>query len=394
MVRSLTTARTLRLALAILPLVALALTVGVPAGEAAIANVRTGSVVSSSGNSLAVTMSSGSTAGDLLVATISSDNGSATFSGPSGWVQGPNVGVGGNSGRAEIWYYANNPGGISSATFTTSGATLVAGQLSEWSGVATSSPLDASGTNTTTGATNITVSTSGAPTVTGGVGITSFDLAMGKSQNITFTPGSGWSNLGSNGSTSPTNAYTADYKLSVGTSTVSEQETANKAWDWAATIAVFKPAPSCSGGSLTLSAPSSASFSAVTLDGTDQTVTTTVQVTPDDETGSGSGWNVTGTSTTFNDGSGHTLSTSATSVTSASAAAGSPSCNLPTNSIGYPVTLPAGSSPPTAVKLYNAAAATGKGQTNVTLTFQLAVPANAHIGTYTSTWTFAIVSGP
>jgi hypothetical protein len=58
------------------------------------------------------------------------------------------------------------------------------------------------------------------------------------------------------------------------------------------------------------------------------------------------------------------------------------------------VTLPAGSSPPTAVKLYNAAANTGEGPTNVTLKFQLSIPANTYHGTYTSTWTFAIVSGP
>ena len=369
------------------------MTVGAGPAGAAIANVRIGSVVTSSGNSLAVTMSSSSTAGDLLVATISNDSGNA-FSGPSGWLQGPAVSTtGSNTGRAAVWYYPNNPGGISSATFTTTGASVVAGQLSEWSGVAASSPLAVSGTNTAINASSITVSTSGAPTVTGGVGITSFDLAMSKSQSITFTPGSGWTNLGSNGA-SVTNAYAADYKLNVGTSTVSELESENKAWDWAATIAVFKPAPTCSGGSLSLSAPSSASFSAVTLNGTDQTVTTTLQLTPDDETGSGSGWNITGTSTSFDDGSGHTLSTSATSVTGASATAGSPSCNLPSNSIGYPVTLPAGSSPPTAVKLYNAATSTGKGQTNVTLTFQLSVPANTYHGTYTSTWTFAVASGP
>jgi len=58
------------------------------------------------------------------------------------------------------------------------------------------------------------------------------------------------------------------------------------------------------------------------------------------------------------------------------------------------VTLPAGSIPPTAVKLFKAASNTGSGPTNVTLSFQLAVPANAYRGTYTSTWTFAIVSGP
>jgi len=120
-------------------------------------------------------------------------------------------------------------------------------------------------------------------------------------------------------------------------------------------------------------------------------------LTPDDESGTGTswnGWNITGTSTTFSDGAGHTLPTSAASISAASRVAGTGNCSLPTNSITYPVTLPAGSTPPTAVKLYNAAANTGEGPTNVTLTTKLAVGANTFKGTYTSTWTFAIVSGP
>jgi hypothetical protein len=81
-------------------------------------------------------------------------------------------------------------------------------------------------------------------------------------------------------------------------------------------------------------------------------------------------------------------------VTAASTATTGGNCVVPSNSIGYPVTLPAAASAPTAVKLYNAAVNTGEGPTNVTLTFNLAVPANAYIGPYTSTWTFASVSGP
>jgi hypothetical protein len=158
-------------------------------------------------------------------------------------------------------------------------------------------------------------------------------------------------------------------------------------------IATFKPV-ACGSGALGLTAPASTSFPSFTLDGTDQTATTTVTLQPDDETAGHAGWNMTETSTTFSDGSGHTLPTSATATTAASSAAASGNCGLPTNSITYPVTLPAGSTAPAAVKAYNAAAATGQGPTNVTLAFQLAVPANSFHGTYTSTWTFAIVSGP
>jgi hypothetical protein len=130
------------------------------------------------------------------------------------------------------------------------------------------------------------------------------------------------------------------------------------------------------------------------LNGTDQTTTTTLTVKPDDETAGHAGWNITETSTSFNDGAGHSLPTSATTTTAASTATTGGNCVMPTNSIGYPVTLPAGSVAPTAVKAYNASAGTGQGPTNVTLTYKLAVPANAYHGTFTSTWTIAIVSGP
>ena len=58
------------------------------------------------------------------------------------------------------------------------------------------------------------------------------------------------------------------------------------------------------------------------------------------------------------------------------------------------VTVPAGSSPPGAAKLYNAAASSGAGPVTVELTTHLAVPANVRVGSYSSTWTLSIASGP
>ena len=69
-------------------------------------------------------------------------------------------------------------------------------------------------------------------------------------------------------------------------------------------------------------------------------------------------------------------------------------CTSPTNSIGYPVGVPAGSTPPTAVKYFNAAAATGAGQFTNTPSVDVSVPANTAVGSYTSTLTLAAVSGP
>jgi WxL domain surface cell wall-binding len=146
-----------------------------------------------------------------------------------------------------------------------------------------------------------------------------------------------------------------------------------------------------------VSTPPNVSFAA-TLNGLDQTVNATQALDVGDATGSGTGWNITATSTTFTTGGGspHLLSTSATTVTSAPADAcdASATCTLATNSVTYPYTLPAAAVAPTATKLYNAAANTGMGNQTVTPTWKLAVPASTFAGTYTSTWTLSLVSGP
>ena len=128
-------------------------------------------------------------------------------------------------------------------------------------------------------------------------------------------------------------------------------------------------------------------------DGFSRLIATTVT----DATGSGSGWNLTITSTQFTTGGGspHTLSTSASSLTGVTnSCVGGATCTSPTNSIGYPVAVPAGSTPPAAVKYFNAAANTGQGQFTNTPSVSVSVPANTYAGSYTSTLTLAAVSGP
>ena len=150
-------------------------------------------------------------------------------------------------------------------------------------------------------------------------------------------------------------------------------------------------------GTLGLLSVPALTFSA-TLNGQNQTPTDAQAIDVGDATGSGAGWNLTGTSTTFTTGGGtpHLLSTGATNVLSAPTIGcdTSVTCTTATNSITYPYALPAGSTAPTATKLYNAAANTGMGNQTVTPTWSLSVPANSFAGTYTSTWTVSLVSGP
>jgi WxL domain surface cell wall-binding len=139
-------------------------------------------------------------------------------------------------------------------------------------------------------------------------------------------------------------------------------------------------------------------FPTTTLNGTNQSITSPLAFDIGDATGSGSGWNVTATSTTFTSTT-HTLPTTATTIQSSPTAVcdiGATGCATATATVTYPYTLPAATSAPTATKLFNASANTGMGNQTFTPTWTLAIPANAVAsGTaYTSTWTFSLVSGP
>jgi hypothetical protein len=147
-------------------------------------------------------------------------------------------------------------------------------------------------------------------------------------------------------------------------------------------------------GSIALSSGATATLTDV-LDGSDQTVGYTVPLNLTDARGSGAGWNLTLTSTTFTDASSHTLSTTASTIASvAMACVGGNSCTAATNSITYPVTVPAAATAPAAVKVFNSALNTGMGKLTVTPTIDVAIPGNSYAGTYTSTLTVAAVSGP
>ena len=356
-----------------------------------IAKVQAGPLGSATTGTLALTLPAPSTAHTLLVATLVYAGATPSFAGTAGWTQGPQVSTTGIS--TEIWYLADNAGSVNNASFSFTSGPQARGQLSEWSGAAAVSPLDQSGTaSRTTTATSFTVSTSAATTITGDLAITAFGEHFGGNQTPAFTPQSGWANVGSSAGQSSANHLTSDSSLALPIATASELETSNKSGTWAAAIATFKP--SCAGGTLSLGSPSSASFPAMTLNGADQSTTAAVALTPSDMTASGSGWNVQATSTTFSDGSGNTLPTTATQVIGATTAAVQGTCSLPSNSVAYPITLPAAAAAPTPTKLYNTAANTGLGPVTLALDFQLTVRANTRSGNYSSVWTFSIVSGP
>ena len=126
-----------------------------------------------------------------------------------------------------------------------------------------------------------------------------------------------------------------------------------------------------------------------TLDGTDQTATYAPLLGIVDARGSGAGWNLQISATTFSDGSGHTLAQGTVASAAQACKAGS-TCTLATSSgITYPLTITT-----TPAKVFNAALNTGLGKIDVTPTINVAIPGNAYAGTYTSTVTLAATTGP
>lgn len=131
----------------------------------------------------------------------------------------------------------------------------------------------------------------------------------------------------------------------------------------------------------------------VTLNGTNQTETFSLPIVVDDDTGSGAGWDLTLTLTTFTN-SGHTLATDVAQIGSQPTdSCNSGTCTNPTlSSISYPLVLTADGA--TTSKFFNATANSGMGNFTITPTFTVTMPANAYAGTYSSTFTVSITSGP
>jgi hypothetical protein len=199
----------------------------VNAVTAPITNLQIGAESAKTTPTVTASLPAASQAGTLLVATIRSGASAAAFTAPANWARATTRNVAGAS-HTEIWYYANNPGGIVSAPFGVPNASVA--QMTEWRNVATTSPLDASGTSAST-----TVSTSTATTVANDLVITDFGPAVQSPQ--TYTRGAGWTSLVSD----MPNGFASEYRLNLAAAVASETVTVTNGTTWSAGIAAFKP---------------------------------------------------------------------------------------------------------------------------------------------------------
>jgi hypothetical protein len=155
----------------------------------------------------------------------------------------------------------------------------------------------------------------------------------------------------------------------------------------AASTVTIKP------GNLTISTPTVGNFADVTMDGTAQTTNAnmgTFDVI--DARGTGVGWNVTAQATQFTTGGATPILLALGSVVMAN-----PTVAKNNPSSGAVPTITAGTltidGP--AVKIASAAVGNGMGSFRFTpSTLTLSVPASAYAGTYTSTVTVSVVTGP
>ena len=139
--------------------------------------------------------------------------------------------------------------------------------------------------------------------------------------------------------------------------------------------------------------PANLGFSTVTLTGSNQTATATETLDIGDNTGSGSGWDVSVSNTPFTNGTQTLYNSDFTAASPPTPVCDSGVTCTPatwSGSVGYPYTLPGS----TATKLLSAAAGTGMANQTVTIAWSASIPANTYAGTYTSTWTLTLASGP
>jgi hypothetical protein len=166
-------------------------------------------------------------------------------------------------------------------------------------------------------------------------------------------------------------------------------------------------------GPLTLTSPTALDWSG-TDSGLNQSLVDTTAAHQsylvNDATGSGAGWHVTASATTFTTGtaalpnSGTFVTTGSTSsITSGNApspvCSSGATCLLPGNTSTYPIAFTTAATSPTALTIFDAPALTGLGSIIIgggvnPVGWWLNVPASAVLGTYTSTVTLQIIAGP
>jgi hypothetical protein len=353
--------------------------------RAAISFVAASSAATSGngGSSLAISKPTGVASGQVLLATITATKAQA-LTAPSGWtvVQDTTLGT----TMRQITYY-RVAGGSEPASYSwdLGGSRQASGGIADYSGVNATAPIDAS--TSTTGA-------SGNATISSVTTSAANDMVIGAvtfATSTSVTPDASTTERYDVASPSTTTEAANFIQATAGATAAKTAVPAISTSGWISQPVALRDA---TGATLSVSTTAAPTFS-INLNSGDSTPTYTVPLTAIDTRTAGSvGWNLTITSTQFTTGT-RTLASNASTISGATpSCANGGICTNPTNSVTYPVSVPAAPTPPTAAKFFNAANATGVGTFTITPTVGVFVPQNSFAGSYTSTLTIALVSGP
>jgi hypothetical protein len=334
---------------------------------------------------LAIAKPAGVAQGDLMFATLTAV-GTGAIVPPSGWTAVASTTQGTALRQAGFYRVAGAAEGTSyswALETNRSGS----GGIVDYRGVNQTAPVDATATGS--GASGNAV----APSVTTSAANDQVVAAGSFARSTTVTPAAGTTERYDVASGSTTTEAEDFAQATAGATATKTITPAASGSPWIAQAVGLRDAAQAA---LSVSTTAAPSFSA-NLNSGDQAQTYTAPLAlGDSRTGAsgGLGWNATITSTQFLSGS-RTLPTSASTVTAVvSSCANGGLCTDPANAVTYPVAVPAGSTPPAAVKFANAALATGIGTFTLTPTVSVAIPQNSFAGTYTSTLTISVISGP
>ncbi len=369
----------------VLGLLAIGFAIAPATARAAIGFVAAGSAATSGGGatSLVITKPTGVVSGHVMLATITA-TGTGALTAPGGWAAVKNTTLSTTMRQATYYKVA---GGSEPASYSWGLGTTrqASGGIGDYSGVNATAPIDASASETgaSGNATISSVTTSAAnDKVLGPVGFgTTTTVTADASTTERYDLAS-----------PSTTTEAADFdQAAAGATEVKTVIPAITTSGWISQPVALRDAAAAALSASTTAAPT---FSK-NLNSGDQTQTYTLPLTVIDTRTTGSvGWNLTVTSTQFTTGT-KTLAANASTISGVtSPCANGGICTNPTNSVTYPVNVPAASTPPTAAKFFNAASATGVGTFTVTPTVGVFVPQNSFAGSYNSTLTVAVVSGP
>ncbi len=335
--------------------------------------------------SLSIAKPTGVVEGSVMVATVTAA-GTGAVTTPSGWTVVKSITQG--TALRQVTYYkvaaASEPANYS---WSLGSSRAASGGIADYSGINQTVPVDATASGGGESGNAV------APSVTTSAANDLILVAASFAAGTTVAPDPSTTERIDVKSSSNTTGVADFAQASAGATAAKTATPAVSTGAWIAQAVALRDASQATLSASTTAAPS---FSA-NLNSGDQAKTFTVPLTVSDtrtDAGAGLGWNTTITSTQFSTGTKTLPATVSTITAVSSACANGGLCTNPTNALAYPIAVPAGSTAPTAVKFFNAAAVTGKGVFTLTPAFSVAVPQNSFAGTYTSTLTISTVSGP